>query len=136
MKGHGHPHESPHHPHWPLGGLLFLFVFLLGLFSVHESSTWRHVRTGGAILQHRALPASEPFSYTATEKPWTTDSWAGDVLFYEIHDSFGPRGLRVFKAAILAAAFALLLPLNYVNPIVAAGVLAAAAAAAWAAAGG
>jgi len=41
-----HPHETPHHPHWPLAVVLFAFVFFLGLFSVHESSTGVHIKTG------------------------------------------------------------------------------------------
>ncbi|MDD5656120.1 MAG: hypothetical protein PHF00_02565 [Elusimicrobia bacterium] len=125
-----HPHEDPHHPHWPLAGLLFGFVLLLGLFSVHDSSTWLHIRTGAEILARRALPAADSFSYTAAGRPWTTDSWLADVIFQHL-DRSGAWALIAFKSVVLAAAFALLLPINAGSPIAAAAVLGVGAAAAW-----
>ena len=88
-----HPHEKPHHPHWPLAALLFFFVLALGLTSVHEPSTWLHIRTGAKILSEHRVPLTDPFSYTVSGRAWTSDSWLGDSLFYLIHENFGPRGL-------------------------------------------
>ena len=77
MKSHAkaHPHENPHYQHWPLTALLFLFVILLGVYSVHETSTWLHIRTGADILEHKSVPTADAYSYTFTGRPWTTDSW-------------------------------------------------------------
>jgi hypothetical protein len=126
-----HPHEKPHHPHRPLAVLLFAFVLLLGLFSVHESSTWLHIQTGVRILAERAVPAADGFSYTFSGRPWTTDSWLADVLFQRLHGSAGPWGLIVLKAVTCAAAFTLLLPVSASSPLLAASVLALGAVAAW-----
>lgn len=127
-----HPHEKPHYPHWPLAALLFAFVFLLGVLSVHEPGTWIHVRTGGKILAERAIPRTDPYSYTVAGRPWTTDSWLADVLFHLVHIQFGPGGLVALKSAAAATAFALLLPLNPASPLIAAGVLGLGALASWA----
>lgn len=127
----GHPHEKPHHPHWPLAALLFLFVLALGLSSVHDPATWIHIRTGAMILAQKAVPLTDPFSYTVAGRAWTTDSWLGDVLFYLVHENLGPRALILLKSAAAAAGFALLLPLNYASPLTSAGVLAVGALAAW-----
>lgn len=126
-----HPHEKPHHPHWPLACLLFASVLALGLLSVHESSTWRHIAAGARILADGALPRVDAFSYTVSGRPWSTDSWLSDVLFKFLHDNGGPSGLGVFKACVLALAFTLLLPVNPSSPLLAASVLLAAAAASW-----
>lgn len=132
MKGvRAHPHEKPHHPHRPLSFLLFLFVFLLGLFSVHESSTWLHIQTGARILAERALPSADSFSYTFSGRPWTTGSWLADVVFRHLHASGGPWALTAFKAVSFATAFTLLLPVNPASPLLAASVLGLAALAAW-----
>lgn len=126
-----HPHEKPHHPHWPLAVLLFGFVFALGLLSVHESATWLHIATGKWAAAHRAIPATDPFSYTVGGRPWTTDSWLADWTFWLVDRALGPAGLIALKAAILAAGFALLLPVNPASPLIAAGVLGAGALSAW-----
>ncbi len=126
-----HPHEKPHHPHWPLAALLFAFVFLLGLLSVHEPSTWLHIRTGAWILAQRAIPRVDPFSYTVAGRPWTTDSWLADVLLCLAHRAGGPTLVVALKAAAIAGGFALLLPLNPASPLIAAAVLALGALSGW-----
>ena len=115
--------EKPHHPDWPLACLVFVFVFVLGLLAVHDSTTWLHLRSGQEILTQRALPAVDAYSYTVAGHGWTSDSWLADVLFRVIHDQFGPRGLWVLKSLVAAAAFALLLPVNPASPLVSAAVL-------------
>lgn len=134
-RSHGrdaHPHEKPHHPHWPLACLLFAFVAMLGLLSVHEPATWLHVRTGARILAERALPRTDPFSYTVSGRAWTTDSWLADALFFFVHSNFGPNGLVALKSLVAAAGFALLLPLNFASPLTSAGVLGLGAVSSWA----
>ena len=127
-----HPHENPHHPHWPLAGLLFLFIFLLGFFSVHETSTWINIKSGERILSTGVIPRVEPFSYSISEKSWSTVSWVSDVIFYRLDARFGPPGLIFFKALVAALAFALLLPLSPASPVMAAAVLSLGGLAAWA----
>lgn len=125
-----HPHEKPHHQHWPLSCMLFGFVLLLGAYSVHEASTWLHIQTGARILAEHAIPRADTFSFTFTGRPWTTDSWLADVIFSHLHHS-GPWALIALKAAAFAFAFTLLLPVNPSNPLVAAGVLGLGAVASW-----
>ena len=133
MKSHAkaHPHESPHHPHWPLAALLFIFVLLTAAYSAHEPGTWLHIRTGADILARRAIPVADSFSYTASGQPWSTDSWLGDVLFKHLDHSGGFPALAALKCVVIATAFALLLPLSPGSPLLAAGVLALGAVGAW-----
>jgi hypothetical protein len=131
LRRDGKPHEKPHHPHWPLAVLLFVFVFALGMSSVHDPSTWIRVKVGAKILSDGALPRVEPFSYGAAGAPWTTHSWLSDVLFAKLDAWGGPLLLAAFKSLALAAAFALLLPINHGSPLVAATLLSFGACAAW-----
>lgn len=135
MKAHGRahapPHEKPHHPHWPLSALLFAFVFLLGLRSAHEPRTWLHLKTGAVILAERGVPRVDPFSAGAAGARWTTDSWLADVAMAKVEAAGGRRALIVLKSAVLALAFALLLPVNHGSPLAAATLLALGAMGAW-----
>lgn len=133
MKAHGaHPHEKPHHPHWPLQALLFAFVFALGVRSVHAPETWIHLRTGARILADSSVPRSDPFSYGSSGGAWTTDSWLFDVGAAKLDALAGPRLLGALKSVVAAAAFALLLPINHGSPLAAATLLALGACAGWA----
>ena len=127
-----HPHEKPHHPHWPLSALLFTFVFATAMLSVHEPSTWIRIKLGAKILSEGTLPRAEPFSYGAAGARWTTHSWLGDVVFAKL-DALGGAGLvTAFTSAAIAAAFALMLPISHGNPMVSATLLSLGACAAWA----
>lgn len=128
---HSPAHEKPHHPHWPLSVLLFVFVLLLGLRSVHEPRTWLHLKTGERILAERSVPREDPFSAGTAGARWTTDSWLADVALAKAEDLGGRRAVVLLKSAVLALAFALLLPINHGSPLAAAGVLAVGALAAW-----
>lgn len=133
MKAHAaHPHEKPHHPHWPLAALLFLFVFLIGMRSVHAPETWIHLKTGAKILAESKIPRTDPFSSGAAGAAWSTDSWLADVLFAKLEAWGGAPLLVGFKSAVVAAAFALLLPISHGNPILSASLLALGACAGWA----
>ena len=125
------PHEKAHHPHWPLSALLFAFVFALVLLAVHDPSTWIRVKVGAKILADGALPRVEPFSYGAAGARWTTHSWLTDVLFAKLDALGGPALVSVFTGAAIAGAFALMLPINHGNPMIAATLLSLGACAAW-----
>ncbi|MBI4060957.1 MAG: hypothetical protein HY403_05945 [Elusimicrobia bacterium] len=133
MKAHGaHPHEKPHHPHWPLETLLFAFVFALGWRSVHAPETWIHLKTGAKILAERALPRTDPFSYGSADAAWTTDSWLFDVAAAKLDALGGVNLVMAAKSLAAASAFALLLPINRGSPLAAASILALGACAGWA----
>lgn len=129
--GHAHGHEKPHHPHWPLSIILFVFTLLLGLRSAHEPRTWLHLKTGERIIAERAIPREDPFSAGAAGARWSTDSWLGDVAMAQAEKAGGRRGVVLLKSVVLAFAFALLLPVNHGSPLAAATLLALGGCAAW-----
>lgn len=126
-----HPHEKPHHPHWPLASLLFAFVFALGMLAVHDPVTWIHVKTGAKILAAGALPRVDPFSYGASGTAWTPHSWLADVAFAKLDALGGPTMVGAFTSAAIALAFALMLPINSGNPMIAATLISLGACASW-----
>jgi|CXWL01.1.fsa_nt_gi hypothetical protein len=133
MKAHSAAaHEKPHHPHWPLQTLLFAFIFALGWRSVHAPETWIHLKTGAHILETGRLPAADPFGYGSSSSKWTTDSWLFDVVAAKLDQWRGPELLIGAKSVVVAAAFALLLPINAGSPLAAATLLALGACAGWA----
>ena len=131
MKHGAHPHEKPHHSHWPLETLLFLFVLALGLRSVHAPETWIHLKTGAKILAEHRIPNTDPFGYGSAGAAWTTDSWLFDASAAKIDQLGGVNAVVLVKSVAAAAAFALMLPINHGSPLAAASLLALGACAGW-----
>ena len=129
--GAHHPHEKPHHPHWPLETLLFAFVFALGWRSVHAPETWIHLKTGAKILAEHRLPKVDPFGYGSAGGAWTTDSWLFDAAAAKLDSLGGAKAVVIVKSVVAATAFALLLPINHGSPLAAASLLALGACAGW-----
>lgn len=47
-----------------------------------EGDTFWHLETGRWILEHHAVPHSDPFSWTAAGRPWVAHEWLWDVAAY------------------------------------------------------
>src|SRR5688572_10377149 len=63
-----------------LGVLLIAGVFVRTQQLPIDPDTWWHVAAGERILQERALPEVDAFSFTAAGTPWIAYEWLGEVL--------------------------------------------------------
>lgn len=88
--------------------MLFLGLFAMAARNVTDPDLWWHLATGQFIVQHQAVPHTDPFSYTSAGKPWIAHEWLTDVLLYELHRTAGWAGLIIVFAAVISAAFFLL----------------------------
>ncbi len=62
-----------------------------------------HLAIGEWILDHRTLPARDPFSFTAGHPPWVPHEWLAAVLFASVERAGGLVGLVALGAAFAAA---------------------------------
>ena len=62
-----------------------------------------HLATGQWILDHRAIPTSDPFSFTWAGKPWVPIEWLAEVLMAGAHRLAGYSGLAALVTAALIA---------------------------------
>ncbi len=56
-----------------------------------------HLATGRYILEHHAIPHTDPFSYTAHGWPWIAHEWATDVVLHTLCRAWGIHGLVLFR---------------------------------------
>jgi hypothetical protein len=68
---------------------------------VRDPDVWWHLRTGQYIVEHRDVPAVDEFSRQGYGTPWVDYSWLAQVILYELHETFGLRGLVIFSAVLL-----------------------------------
>ncbi len=98
-----------------LSRLLFLvllfFAFSFWFQKLGNFDFWWHIKTGQYIIEHRALPDKDPFTYTflehdkdAPEMPAVVlkSYWLSQIIFFLIYQRFGPPGIILFKSSVFA----------------------------------
>lgn len=70
---------------------------------------WWQMKIGELILQTGRVPKGDPFSFTASDRPWMVQEWLVAVLFFLLHHHLGPLALIGFKLLAAGTAFALLM---------------------------
>ena len=107
-----HPTEAAH----PLRGLLPLWVgvaiyalFLLaGNRLLIDPDTMWQITVGQWIIDHRAVPMTDVYSFTMRGEPWISTQWLSQVLYAKTFAIAGWSGPVVLAATAIAATFALL----------------------------
>jgi hypothetical protein len=65
-------------------------------FSVLDLDIWWHLKAGDWIVQHRTVPHTGLFSWTAADRPWVAYSWGYEVLMSRAYAWFGLLGIGVY----------------------------------------
>ena len=60
-----------------------------------------HIATGQWILDHRAIPHTDPFSFTWAGKPWVPIEWLAELLFGAAYRLAGHSGVAALVTAAL-----------------------------------
>ncbi len=88
------------------GFLLFAVVLFMPSILGDVDTFW-HISTGGWILDHHAIPRTDPFSYTAGDRPWFTIEWLSQALMalaFRVGGMQGVMALTAGAAGLTAAA--------------------------------
>jgi hypothetical protein len=89
---------------------LLLFAAVAGTFRLRAYDLFWHLASGRWIIEHRALPATDPFRFTSEAAPWVDHEWLFQIVARFVETLAGMDGLVVFRAAtvVLLAAVVLL----------------------------
>ena len=86
--------------------IVFLAIFAMAARMSVDTDTWWHLRAGQWIVEHRAVPQVDPFSYTRLGDAWQYPGWIVEVPMYWIYEISGPGGLNLWTAFMVTLAFA------------------------------
>ncbi|MDH7568193.1 MAG: hypothetical protein QHJ73_01235 [Armatimonadota bacterium] len=93
--------------------LLVLFsvglLFAMALEKAGDPDLFWHLKTGQWMLAHRAVPRTGLWSWAGENLPWTTHEWLFQVVVAALFSLAGWGGVILLKAALIAAAFAVVL---------------------------
>ena len=81
----------------------FLSVLFIRVFYISDPDIWWHLRTGGWILAHHAVPLTDPFSSYGMGKPWIAYSWLFDVFSASIFARLGLVAIVLCEIAVRVA---------------------------------
>jgi len=70
---------------------------------VADNDIWWHLATGRWILQHLAIPQTDPFSAFGLGKPWMTYSWGFEVPAAWVVENLGLMGLLLLHCLLVTA---------------------------------
>jgi hypothetical protein len=87
--------------------LLFVVLSLAAVIPIRSYDLFWHLATGRWIVEHRALPASDPFAVASDRGPWINGEWLFDVALYPLQQAIGFSGLTILRALFVAALFVL-----------------------------
>lgn len=85
-----------------------LAAFAIVLFApqvLNDGDTYLHIAAGDWILQHRTVPATDPFSYTFSGAPWIAHEWLSEALMALAYGAGGWDGLLLLFGCTTALAF-------------------------------
>jgi hypothetical protein len=84
-------------------------VFLVSPWKMVDPDALIRLAIGREILRGAAVPAVDPFTFSAPGVSWSNPEWLGDVIWYALFQGPGEPGMQIFKLTLLAAGFILAL---------------------------
>ncbi len=94
-------------PLW-VGVFAYALLFLVGDRLLIDPDTQWQITVGQWILDHRAVPETDVYSFTMRGQPWISTQWLAQVAYAKVYAWAGWTGPVVLAAAASAATFALL----------------------------
>ena len=93
---------------WFVAAGIYLLLMVLGQRLLADPDTYWHIALGRWILEHRAVPTADPFSWTMRGEHWVAFEWLSEVAYATAQSLGGWVGVVALAAAAAAAAFGLL----------------------------
>ena len=89
---------------WPIvAAALAAFAFTCFIGALfNDGDTYWHLGAGRWIVDHLAVPHTDPFSFTARGAPWTAHEWLSEVIMFGAFAAASWAGLSLLFAAAVA----------------------------------
>jgi len=84
---------------------LFVAFALAALGPIRNYDFFWHLATGRWIVEHRALPVTDPFAIASDQHEWINGEWLFEVIAYTAHEIVGLLGMSIVRGLLAAAIF-------------------------------
>ncbi|MCP1834203.1 hypothetical protein J2R76_002540 [Bradyrhizobium sp. USDA 4532] len=86
----------------------YLILITRGAYLLKDADIYWHIVIGQWIVDHRAVPQTDLFSFTMRGAPWITSGWLSEVLYFAAYKLAGWTGPVMLAALSVSIAFYLL----------------------------
>ena len=94
-------------PLWVGAGIYALFLVTGNRLLIDPDTLWQ-ITIGQWIIDHRAVPETDVYSFTMQGQPWISTQWLAQIAYARAYAIGGWSGPVVLAAAAIAATFAML----------------------------
>lgn len=91
-----------------LAVLLFLALFAYNFARPTDIDFWWHLETGELIATTGVVPATDPYSYTASGRPWVAHEWLWELTIYWVYRWGGYALAALLSAAVVMLTYLIL----------------------------
>lgn len=88
---------------------LALLFSLAAIAPVRNYDFFWHLATGRWIVEHQALPQTDPFAIASDKHDWINGEWLFEVVAYALHEVVGLSGMSFVRALMAAGIFLIIL---------------------------
>jgi hypothetical protein len=71
--------------------------------TIGDPDVWWHLRSAEWIVEHRAVPHTDPFSAFGAGKPWAAYSWLYELVIFRLFQRLGLMGIVVYCTGMVVA---------------------------------
>jgi len=94
-------------PVWVGAGVYAVFILAGNHLLIDPDTMWQ-ITIGQWIIDHRAVPTTDVYSFTMRGQPWISTQWLAQVAYAQAYALAGWTGPVVLASICIAATFALL----------------------------
>jgi tetratricopeptide (TPR) repeat protein len=94
---------------------LFCLLIVMASLEVRDLDLWLHLKTGQYILESRAIPHYDIFSFTIAGKEWVNHEWLFQVIAALFYSLGGAEGLIKMQVGVVTITFLILFFMGF-NP--------------------
>jgi hypothetical protein len=87
--------------------VLFGALTLAAFGAIRSYDLFWQLATGRWIVEHRALPLTDPFALASEQREWIDGEWLYEVALYVVHSVAGLEGLSIVRGLLVACIFTL-----------------------------
>lgn len=87
---------------------LFLVFFLAAIYSnieINKFDIWFHLKAGELILENKAIPHSDVFSYTRYGHKWIDHEWLFQIIVFLFYNNWGVAGIFLMQTMVVLLVF-------------------------------
>lgn len=91
-----------------LPAVVLIILVIAAIAPIRSYDYYWHVATGRWIVEHLALPATDPFAVASDRTPWVDGEWLFQLLVYPVQAAVGDSGVSIARGVFVGGLFFLL----------------------------